>query len=61
MNDCALGGQGGPSAPRVEHRFILYGVDGSLKSLDKRVFVERSFGFSIKVAQSKYCDNSGMY
>ena len=21
MHDCALGGQGGPSAPRVEHRY----------------------------------------
>ena len=26
MHDCALGGQGGPSAPRVEHRY--YAGDG---------------------------------
>ena len=29
MHDCALGGQGGPSAPRVEHRFFASeGING---------------------------------
>ena len=27
MHDCALGSQGGPSAPRVEHIHLLDGVD----------------------------------
>ena len=27
MHDCALGSLGGPSAPRVEHRYLLFGVD----------------------------------
>ena len=36
MHDCALGGQGGPSAPRVEHNYYIHG-----ESDDKKVQINR--------------------
>ena len=50
MHDCALGGQGGPSAPRVEHNYyIIY-----LSKIGEGPWPPESIFFLASQAQSKY-------